>query len=522
MPRPRPPGAAALAAALGGLAFSAAGVRAASSTAPIPACGYAVVASTGGKCKFAKAPDNKDQAQAEIIDPSATVIEGAASVRDVPFSGDGLKQVILGTFPAKSSKPTSYAHPPVATFTLVQRKDGKLIAYEASAPLINSRENSIRQNDRPEYTITVQDPTDAVRQLPNGACTMTIRAPCCVDGEADFGSGRCVPAVSKADPCSATSDGGVCVTAFEDTFDDTEGDCVLFCPDELPFSDGPTCVASCPPGKPFVDRGACLAACPAARPDTIRVKTANGRVDACVNPVACTYADTACAADAACPGGTAVAAKCTDPGDRPSRAGNPCACTALKQLAALSETVPDVAPWNDLPDMGYCTDFNPSRDGPGILQVACVRSGAVQLPLAVDGTRSGFAGAVKSSVGDLGPELTYLGIDNNAVTSVPTEVGALTGLTELDVKRNDLASMPTEVGLLADLQVLDWGRNGLTRVPTEVGALTSLRRATLSSNALTSLPTELGVLTGLLQLKVRAPAFPACIGVAGGGAVVRR
>ena len=65
MPRPRPPGAAALAAALGGLAFSAAGVRAASSTAPIPACGYAVVASTGGKCKFAKAPDNKDQAQAE-------------------------------------------------------------------------------------------------------------------------------------------------------------------------------------------------------------------------------------------------------------------------------------------------------------------------------------------------------------------------------------------------------------------------------------------------------------------------
>ena len=52
-----------------------------------------------------------------------------------------------------------------------------------------------------------------------------------------------------------------------------------------------------------------------------------------VEDESCTYADRQCAAGAACPGGTLVSAECAD---RSAFRENPCACTALEQLAAPS------------------------------------------------------------------------------------------------------------------------------------------------------------------------------------------
>jgi len=70
-------------------------------------------------------------------------------------------------------------------------------------------------------------------------------------------------------------------------------------------------------------------------------------------PAACTFSDTACAVGATCPGGTAVSAECTDP----AGAGNPCACTALQQLAGMSAELKAEAPWKDPARQKYCTNF---------------------------------------------------------------------------------------------------------------------------------------------------------------------
>ena len=57
----------------------------------------------------------------------------------------------------------------------------------------------------------------------------------------------------------------------------------------------------------------------------------------------CRPTDLTCAEGAVCPGGTAVSAECTDP----AGAGNPCACTALQQLAGMSAELKAEAPWKD-------------------------------------------------------------------------------------------------------------------------------------------------------------------------------
>ena len=116
-------------------------------------------------------------------------------------------------------------------------------------------------------------------------------------------------------------------------------------------------MASCPAGT-FVNGRTCVASCPQGAP-------ASGNI--C--PWPCTYADTTCNADAPCPGGTAVSAECAD---RSGFNENPCACTALEQLAALSSELQAEAPWNDLANAAYCQA--------GSLRVNCATVGGVQLP----------------------------------------------------------------------------------------------------------------------------------------------
>ena len=66
----------------------------------------------------------------------------------------------------------------------------------------------------------------------------------------------------------------------------------------------------------------------------------------------CAYTDTTCAAGSTCPGGTLVSAECAD---RSAFDENPCACTALEELAALSSDLGGKAPWATLASASYCT-----------------------------------------------------------------------------------------------------------------------------------------------------------------------
>ena len=214
--------------------------------------------------------------------------------------------------------------------------------------------------------------------------------PVCPPGEVDVGSGCAAPA---ADACDA----GTCITKFENTFDDGAGTCVTACP-EGTVPSGDLCVP--------------------------------------VSEMACSYADRKCAVGATCPGGTPVSAECAD---RSAFSESPCACTALKQLVALSQWgLPTRPPWNDLANTAYC-------QGGSRLNVECAPGvGGVQLPTDVAGSGLGLAGALPPSLGDLGPSLTELVLFNNTITSVPTELGALTGLTALYLNNNQLTGVPTD------------------------------------------------------------------------------
>ena len=64
-----------------------------------------------------------------------------------------------------------------------------------------------------------------------------------------------------------------------------------------------------------------------------------------------------------------VSAACAD---RSAFKENPCACTALQQLAALSPTLKTETPWNALADTPYCSSER--------LKVMCKKLDGVQLP----------------------------------------------------------------------------------------------------------------------------------------------
>ena len=125
------------------------------------------------------------------------------------------------------------------------------------------------------------------------------------------------------------------------------------------------------------------------------------------SPSPCTYTMAQCDAGLICPGGTRVATECTSPASSGGAAGNPCACTALLDIAGLSSaartatTLPTVSPWNDLSSYSYCQSGN--------LLVECETvagdSGNILLPSKVTSTliANGLEGAVLPSIVDLGP-----------------------------------------------------------------------------------------------------------------------
>ena len=224
------------------------------------------------------------------------------------------------------------------------------------------------------------------------------------------------------------------------------------------------------------------------------------------SPSECSYGDTQCAAGAVCPVGTAVSAECAD---RSAFTESPCACTALQQLAGMSEKLKAEAPWNALAESSYCSGSN-QDDGTLQVEVSACRGvgsgrrlgaltwntrkcrlvGGVNMPIYVDSTSTGLTGAMPSSVGDLGALVNYLSFQDNSVSSLPTEIGALQGLLRLEMDDNELTSLPSEIAKLGKLFTLTLRGNKLTTVPTEIAAMEKLSMFWISENNIPGLPTE--------------------------------
>jgi Leucine-rich repeat (LRR) protein len=90
------------------------------------------------------------------------------------------------------------------------------------------------------------------------------------------------------------------------------------------------------------------------------------------------------------------------------------------------------------------------------------------------------------------PRLTSLFLNDNQLTELPAELGALVSLRELRLDRNRLRVLPPEIGALVSLQVLHVPNNRLATLPRALSQLASLREVLFLGNPLADgLPPEL-------------------------------
>lgn len=101
-------------------------------------------------------------------------------------------------------------------------------------------------------------------------------------------------------------------------------------------------------------------------------------------------------------------------------------------------------------------------------------------------------------------ELSYLYLDNNKITTIPA--GALSTMNQLYVlwlNYNELSSVPAEVLSRASLKVLRLGNNNLTSIPNSIGiSLSKLRYLGFRDNKVTTVPTSIAGLTKLQTLLI--------------------
>jgi Leucine-rich repeat (LRR) protein len=109
------------------------------------------------------------------------------------------------------------------------------------------------------------------------------------------------------------------------------------------------------------------------------------------------------------------------------------------------------------------------------------------------------------------PSRLYL--DNNALTSLPPELGNLNELRGLDLNFNQLTSLPPELGNLSKLHTLDLRSNQLSgNIPNVLGNLSNLRRLNLKNNQFSgTIPPELGNLSKLITLNLSDNQFSGTI-----------
>ncbi len=93
--------------------------------------------------------------------------------------------------------------------------------------------------------------------------------------------------------------------------------------------------------------------------------------------------------------------------------------------------------------------------------------------------------------------LTHAYFDTNAITAIPPEISSLSRLQYLSIAENQLTSLPTQLFSVRSLNTLKLQGNQIAELPAQVSQLTALRALDVSRNLLTGLPealTQLGAM----------------------------
>ena len=97
------------------------------------------------------------------------------------------------------------------------------------------------------------------------------------------------------------------------------------------------------------------------------------------------------------------------------------------------------------------------------------------------------------------------------------ELCFLPELRQLRLEQNALATLPTDIGRLSLLSELDVSNNRITRLPDSIGRLTQLRKLNCSANLLAELPATFERLQALEELEAWWPIYRRVTWVFGGG-----
>jgi len=87
--------------------------------------------------------------------------------------------------------------------------------------------------------------------------------------------------------------------------------------------------------------------------------------------------------------------------------------------------------------------------------------------------------------------ITRVSFNSLDLSTLPPEIGNLTGLKILELDSNKLTSLPPEIGQLSTLVLLKLSYNQLTVLTPDIGKLSVLDGLDLSNNKLTGLPPEI-------------------------------
>uniref|UniRef100_A0A182N098 PDZ domain-containing protein n=1 Tax=Anopheles dirus TaxID=7168 RepID=A0A182N098_9DIPT len=99
--------------------------------------------------------------------------------------------------------------------------------------------------------------------------------------------------------------------------------------------------------------------------------------------------------------------------------------------------------------------------------------------------------------------LRKLGLSDNDIIKIPSDIQNFVNLVELDVSRNEIGDIPEDIKHLRSLQIADFSSNPISRLPAGFTQLRNLTVLGLNDMSLISLPQDFGCLSKLVSLELR-------------------
>jgi internalin A len=126
----------------------------------------------------------------------------------------------------------------------------------------------------------------------------------------------------------------------------------------------------------------------------------------------------------------------------------------------------------------------------------------IDVRLSGEDERTGFGEARRRIALARSSKDKHLDLSGLELTSIPSDVSALTLVQTLDLSDNQITTIPESLGQLTDLRSLRLHQNQISVIPDFLAQLASLQEINLSNNGISAIPASIGHLTNLSDLNL--------------------